>query len=123
MNTTYLSYCIKTIFHNSIRSAYPLFTRAASLVDRLKKSTCISVQGPQGPDIPISQKLSCISNGRILHSGRPSLNQISLHSRSGAMFKSLLPPKYVTYRYSLGIPYTFVKRFQAYEQASSYIKV
>ena len=37
-----------------------------------------SVQGPQGPEVPISQKLSFIPNGRMCEGWTPSFNQTSL---------------------------------------------
>src|SRR5678815_5657499 len=64
--------CINTLFQISITCGWSLFTSSfASCCLRslsVRQSTCISVQGPQGPVSPISQKLSFLPNGNILSS-------------------------------------------------------
>lgn len=55
------------MFHNSVKSGKSLLIKLA-LLQIPKRSTWISVQGPQGPVGPISQKLSFIPNGKILSS-------------------------------------------------------
>lgn len=64
----YLSYEMKTMFHNSTTELSLLTSRLASGRFGPIRSKWISVEGPQGPTEPISQKFSDL-NGMMRSSG------------------------------------------------------
>src|ERR1700740_2075325 len=66
------------------------------LASSLRQSTCISVQGPQGPVSPISQKLSFFPNERILSSPRYFFHSAAASSSLGVP-SFVSPPNMVTY--------------------------
>ena len=113
---------IKTLFQISMTCGWSAFTNALpsplARSSGLRKSTWISVQGPQGPVSPISQKLSFLE-ARMMRSVSMYFCQIAMLSWSCGTPSLASPSKTVTYSCSLGMRYTSVSSSQAQPMASA----
>ena len=119
-------YWIKTRFQNSINLAQPPLTQhlwpwTFFLSQRSgPRSICISLQGPQGPVSPISQKLSFLPKART----RSRYYRRHLRPKFCGLIVSrqtvfLSPAKTVAHSLSGSISQTFVKSSQAHSMASA----
>ena len=117
---------MNTRFHSSMKRSLPALTpisRLAPSVGSLPgppRSMWISVQGPQGPVSPISQKLSRRSKRRTwLGSTSVSSSHRRSASSSAGSPSASSPPKTVTHKRSFGRPQTSVRSSQAHGMASA----
>jgi hypothetical protein len=117
---------MNTRFQSSMKRSLPALTpRPLSAPSRGSvpgppRSMWISVQGPQGPVSPISQKLSFFEKGRTCDG---SMSVRSRHRRAASSSAGrpspASPAKTVAHRRSLGRPQTLVRSSQAQAMASS----
>ena len=106
-------YCMKTRFQSSnqrSQSQAPMAQTGASHRCSSPRSKTISLQGPQGPVSPISQKLSFRPSPTIRSGGRPA---ISCQSSKASRSSSSPSRKIVTQSRSFGSSKTSVRSSQA----------
>ncbi len=118
--------CMNTRFHSSMYLAQPLLTRhlcpGTFFISHISgpRSICISLQGPQGPVSPISQKLSFLPQARTFSAsiGVTLVHKFAASSSSGSL-SAWSPAKTVAHNRSDSIPQTSVRSSQAHWIASA----
>ena len=117
---------MNTLFQSSMKRSFPALTpsfRSAPSRESVSgppRSMWISVQGPQGPVSPISQKLS-LRPKKSTCAGSTSVDSFQMRAESSSRGRPSFssPPNTVTHSRSRGRPHTFVRSSHAHGIASA----